>query len=70
MRYKVVIERTEVEETRIGKKWELTGPKESAEYGYTPETTSSSSVTRQIFEQVTEDLDLVAVIKAVNKIEE
>jgi len=35
---------------------------------YTPEITSTRSVDRQIFEQVTDDLDLVSVIRAVNNI--
>jgi len=36
--------------------------------GYAPEVLSHRQVDRQIFEQVTDDLDLVSVIRAVNNI--
>lgn len=59
---------SETKEVRgiIGKTWAPCGPKESAEYGYTPEVETVKTETREVYTQVVESLSMKAVIAAVN----
>ncbi len=69
--YEIVIHVTKVEETKGGKQWKIVGEdlNGKGELGYTPEITVEKEVRREIYSQSTTDLDLPAVIKAVNKLE-
>lgn len=67
----------EKKETRkvIPKKWAIVGQTQDAksgqladQYDYTPETETIVTEDREVLKQVVEDLDLAAVIKAINKI--
>lgn len=69
MSYKITIEETRVEAVHIGKQWQLIGKQGEAIYGYAPETETNMSVTRQIYEQAVDLLDLVAVIATINGIQ-
>ena len=69
-RYKITIEKTEVEEVTLGKRWLKMREKPDAvgeTYGYTPETTSDEEKTREVYTQIVTTLDLPTVIAAVNK---
>jgi hypothetical protein len=65
--FKITIEETKIEKKIAGTEWERTGKDEPA-YAYTPEIEKQVEVTREIFRQIVEEIDLEAVIKAVNSI--
>ena len=67
-RYRIVIEETGIEAVICGKQWKPMS--EGGEYAYTPEIEKQQEVTRVIYTQNTESLDLIDVIKAVNGIED
>lgn len=57
-------------ETRVrGKDWSKGGDGDPEKFGYTPEIEKTVLVEREIFSQNTDELDLIAVIKAINKID-
>ena len=66
MGYKITIEETTREEV-IKRNYVVTGTKEDGEneYGYANESTTED-VTREVYSQRVDNLDLVAVINAVN----
>ena len=52
----------------VGHDWQpLVRTGDKTEYGYTPETVKEVEVTEVIYTQLVDDLDLVAVIDAVNR---
>ena len=79
MSYEITItEKRDVVKT-CGKEWKVIGqtqkkseydtePYMSDVYDYTPEIEKNVSETREILKQTVEDLDLAAVIKAINKL--
>lgn len=70
-RYKITIEETAEEETVISKSWEQGADPENGEdgWGYAPETKTLKKITREVFSRNTDDLDITAVIKAVEGLE-
>lgn len=66
-RYRIVIEETGIETVICGKQWKPVC--EGGEYAYTPEIEKKQDVTRVIYTQDTDSLDLIKVIKAVNGID-
>ncbi len=64
-RFVVTVTEFAVETVIGGKVWEKMENKEGG-YGYTPEVERKKVVERKVFEQNTDELDLVGVIKAVN----
>ena len=68
-RYKIVITEYCVEEKPAGKQWEEGAGEDGKSYGYTPEIIRKTVVERDIYSQDIEELDLKAVIQAVNEIE-
>ena len=71
-RFVVTIKEVTTETKIRGKDWEQGAGKITADnpegYGYSPQIEKEVGVTHEIFSQNTDDLDLVAVIKAVNGI--
>ncbi len=66
--YEIIIKKTVDKRKIIGKAWQpLERNGEETKYGYTPEVESTQTETTEIYSQVVEELDLVAVINAVNK---
>lgn len=69
MPYTVVIQETQVVRKMVDGQWavlsEVDGKKD---YGYAPATERNVSSERRIYEQTVADLDLAAVIKAINKL--
>jgi hypothetical protein len=63
MAFKITIQQTLDEQRHIGKEWRLV---EKDRYDYTPETDTVATVTRILYEQTVSDLDLWAVVSAVN----
>jgi len=66
--FKITIEH-ETEETQTkGREWKVIGSKENdiPEYGYTPEIQKVVQISRTIYMQTVNELDLPAVIAAVN----
>lgn len=70
-RYRITVTDTGTETKVKGRVWEQgVDPENKPDgYGYTPEIEKVVDYSRTIFEQNRDDLDLVAVIKAVNGIE-
>ncbi len=69
MRYKITITEETTEVKLQGKEWAEGGKggvNDGAKYGYTPEIEKTVEVTREIYTQNTDTLDLKAVIKAIN----
>ncbi len=66
MSFKITIEETRDVRKTIGKQWEIVG--KDGERGYTPEVETITTERTEIYRQVVDDLDLIAVIEAVNKI--
>lgn len=66
--FEITITKTTTERRTLPPKWELTGKDGEAVYGYTPEVPADVPVTLKILTQTVEDLDLPAVIKAINRI--
>jgi len=67
-RYTITVTEHAVETVIAGKSWEKDAG-EGGRYGYTPEIEKRTVVVRKVFEQNTDELDLVNVIKAVNGLE-
>lgn len=66
--YEIIIKKTVDKRKVIGKTWQsLEKIGDKSVYGYTPEVESTQTETTEIYTQVVEELDLVAVINAVNK---
>jgi hypothetical protein len=66
-RYKITITEIGVETQICGKNWaQGADPEKEDGWGYTPEIEKQVNVERKVFEQDTDDLNLVDVIKAVN----
>jgi hypothetical protein len=77
MAFKVTIEQTRDVVKTVGKEWKPMGQEQkegafdckvylSDIYGYTPEISKTVTVTEKVYEQIVDDLDLKAVINAVN----
>ena len=68
--YKVTVELTEMVTKTEGKEWAVCGHDEEGQrlYAYTPEIEKEVEVTEVIYTQLVANLDLNAVIKAINKI--
>jgi tetrahydromethanopterin S-methyltransferase subunit A len=64
--FKITIEETKDVRKTIGKQWEIVG--KDGERGYTPEVETIVTERTEIYRQIVDDLDLIAVIDAVNKI--
>lgn len=67
--YKITITKTRLENTIKSRTWEEGGTESKSEcgkFGYTPQVTEVKDVAREIYSQVVEDLDVGAVIYAVN----
>ena len=62
---KVTIEQTEVETVLLPKSYEKIGEEQ---WAYVDEVETKKTVTREIYSQTLDSIDLAAVIKAVNKI--
>lgn len=62
-----IVEKT-FEKRFVGKDWCQVKGDPGAEFGYTPEIEKTVSVTVERFNQTVDELDLIAVIKAVNGI--
>lgn len=66
-RYKIVITEIGEEKRTIGKEWARgVDPNDPEVFGYTPETTATRPFEREVYTQNVADLDMIAVIKAVN----
>ena len=65
-RYIIKIEEHAIETVVRGKEWKPVNNIDGVDYAYTPEIEKQEKVTRQIYVQNTDNLDLTAVIKAVN----
>lgn len=65
-RYKIEITEFTTETQLKGKVWAAVKGNPDADYGYTPEIEKKVDVERVIYLQNSEELDLGAVIKAVN----
>ena len=65
MSFKITIEETKDVRKTIGKKWEIVG--KDGERGYTPEVETITTERQDIYIQIVDELDLIAVIEAVNK---
>lgn len=68
--FKIEITETSMQKMSMGQQWELTGEKKDGkpEYGYTPAIVKEVSVERTVLTQEVEELNIEAVIKAVNDI--
>jgi hypothetical protein len=67
--YKITVEITETVTKNVGKKWLRIGTTGDGmpEYGYTPEIEKEVEEKKTIYTQVIANLDLYAVIKAINQ---
>lgn len=65
-RYNILITETTQERKLFGKRWVLGAGETSEDYGHSPEVETVVDVEREIFMQDTSELNLVAIIKAVN----
>jgi len=79
MNYTIKIQKTEIIKKASGREWKQIGVKEQQieysnktelvpEYGYTPEIEREVEVVTDVLCQTVSDLDLAAVIKAINKL--
>ena len=70
-RYTITITEQTFEKQIKGKDWEKisTDGKCESTYGYTPEIEKTVAISRRVFEQNTDELHLVNVIKAINNIQ-
>lgn len=66
--YEIIIKRTVDATKLIGRDWVVIGQKEDGrpEYAYTPEDVKSSIEIVDVYTQKVDDLNLIAVIAAVN----
>ena len=72
-RFEITIMATATEKVRIRKEWArmIDDPKEGeSKFGYTPGDWDVGDVSREIYKQVVDNLDLPAVIGAVNNVPE
>ena len=67
MAFEITIRETKTVRKIRPKQWTLIGPEHSAEYGNTPEVETLITETDEIYSQVVEELDLLAVILAANQ---
>ena len=67
--FKITVTEVVAEKTIEGKDWEIKSkPKEGdSVYGYTPEIEKTTVVTKEVYKQSVDKLDIVALIAAVNK---
>lgn len=77
MSFKITIIETRDVTRTVGKDWKIIGQKPALsvsapavidEYGYTPEIEKTVKESREILTQTVDELDLPAVIKAINKL--
>lgn len=71
MSFTIRIDRNETVVKKCGKEWKVVGSdanQNNPKYGYTPEIEKEQEVVTKVFEQTVAELDLNAVIKAVNKL--
>ncbi len=68
MLFTVTVISTFIAEKPAGKDWELTG-KDDPKYAYTPEITKRREVEYKVYEQTVKQIDIKAVIDAVNKMD-
>lgn len=68
--YHVRISKTEIVDKMQGRRWEKGGPEQVGNdgYGYTPMISKPTEVIIEVLSQSLEELDLPAVIKALNKL--
>ena len=67
--YKVTVEVERYEEVVAGKDWVKGGNQDEPDkWAHNPEVIKTSKVRREIYTQTLENLDLVEVVKAVNKL--
>ncbi len=66
--YEITIVEITQEKKMAGKDWETIGTDDNDKpiRGYTPEIEKWKDVTREIYKQIVEELDLVSVINAIN----
>lgn len=67
-RYSITITETVVETKICGKDWGPVNGNNEQDYAYTPEIEKQVSVERTLYTQNTDELDLSAVIKAINNL--
>ena len=71
-RFEITIKSTATEEVRVAKEFtQVTDAPDEGEstFGYTPGTVDQKEVTRAVYTQIVDNLDLPAVIAAVNKMD-
>lgn len=69
-RYLIQITEISQEKTLTEQEWKpVTTTDGKADYGYTPQIETVVKVNREVFKQNVDEIDLVAVIKAINKID-
>ena len=69
-RYKITIEEQQLEETLTSGAWQVVDQRDGdSKYGNPKQVPQMENVNRTIFTQDVDELDLVGVIKAINKIE-
>ena len=70
MPYEITIKKSEIREEPAGKTWNKvsTDADGNSEYGYTPEIIKKQTVETTVYRQVIDEIDLFAVIKAVNDV--
>jgi len=67
--YEITIKRKRTAEVFTGKQWAVVSQEGGDnKYGYTPETTKHAEVETLVLQQNVDELDLPAVIKAINKL--
>ena len=69
MKYEITIRTSEIKEVYVGKDWDVISEgKDGKKYGNTPEIKKHKAVATVVYNQTVDELDMEAVIKAVNKI--
>lgn len=69
MRYTITITKVDVEESIIERAWKVISKDTDNRdvFGYTPEINARRELERKVYEQTVDELDIKAVISAVNK---
>ena len=65
-RFKITITETGQERRIVGGTWERGAGENGEDFGYTPEIEATRDYERQVYQQHVDELDLKAVINAVN----
>ena len=68
--YRITIERIETVEQDCGKEWEVVEETPTGQnvYGYTPSIIKPVTVEAKVYEQIVDNMELSAVIRAVNSL--